>query len=48
MSLFITNLAYSDEGVINASKIGIVVGSLVAGAIGFVILKIKFRGTVKD
>ncbi|AWV96800.1 Na+/H+ antiporter NhaA [Arcticibacterium luteifluviistationis] len=43
MSLFITNLAYTDAGVINASKIGIVVGSIVAGAIGFVILKINFR-----
>jgi NhaA family Na+:H+ antiporter len=43
MSLFITNLAYTDIGVIHATKIGIVVGSIVAGAIGFVILKINFR-----
>lgn len=43
MSLFITNLAYADPGVVNASKIGIVIGSIVAGVIGFVILKINFN-----
>lgn len=43
MSLFITNLAYADVAVINASKIGIVIGSIVAGSIGFIILKINFR-----
>jgi NhaA family Na+:H+ antiporter len=48
MSLFITNLAYTDTGVINASKTGIVVGSLVAGAIGFVILKINFSKLEND
>ncbi len=48
MSLFITNLAYTDMGAINASKIGIVVGSLVAGAIGFVILKINFSKLEND
>jgi NhaA family Na+:H+ antiporter len=42
MSLFITNLAYADSTVINASKIGIVIGSLLAGIIGFVIIKISF------
>jgi NhaA family Na+:H+ antiporter len=42
MSLFISNLAYADPEVINASKIGIVMGSIVAGMIGFVILKINF------
>lgn len=43
MSLFITNLAYTDAEMINASKIGIVIGSIVAGMIGFVILKINFK-----
>ena len=43
MSLFVTNLAYDDASVINASKIGIVIGSLLAGMIGFIILKINFR-----
>jgi NhaA family Na+:H+ antiporter len=42
MSLFISNLAYTDAEVINASKIGIVIGSIIAGTIGFIILKINF------
>lgn len=42
MSLFITNLAYVDAAVINASKIGIVIGSVLAGIIGFIILKSTF------
>tara|TARA_R110001592_G_scaffold23468_3_gene92087 strand:- start:740 stop:2071 length:1332 start_codon:yes stop_codon:yes gene_type:complete len=42
MSLFISNLAYTDAEVINASKIGIVIGSIIAGTIGFIILKIIF------
>jgi NhaA family Na+:H+ antiporter len=45
MSLFITNLAYVEADMINASKIGIVIGSLIAGTIGFVILKINSRNT---
>ncbi|MFT4667478.1 MAG: NhaA family Na+:H+ antiporter [Polaribacter sp.] len=47
MSLFITNLAYMDAEVVNASKIGIVIGSIVAGTIGFVILKINLMKTGK-
>jgi NhaA family Na+:H+ antiporter len=43
MSLFVTNLAYANAEVINASKIGIVIGSLLAGTIGFIFLKINFR-----
>jgi NhaA family Na+:H+ antiporter len=42
MSLFITKLAYTDAEVINASKIGIVIGSIIAGTIGFIVLKINF------
>ncbi|TDD96900.1 Na+/H+ antiporter NhaA [Flavobacterium cellulosilyticum] len=43
MSLFITNLAYADEALINDSKIGIFIGSIIAGSIGFIILKFNFR-----
>jgi len=40
MSIFITNLAYTGQAdVINASKMAILVGSLVAGLIGFAWLK---------
>jgi NhaA family Na+:H+ antiporter len=43
MSLFITNLAYGEAEMINASKIGIILGSIIAAIIGFVILKISFK-----
>ncbi|GGC10569.1 hypothetical protein GCM10011572_35000 [Pseudoduganella buxea] len=43
MSIFITNLAYTGAaGVINASKMAILLGSLVAGTLGF--LWLKFLG----
>jgi len=39
MSLFITNLAFSDQALIDASKIGILLGSLVSGVLGYFLLK---------
>lgn len=40
MSIFITNLAfYFDESLIGEAKLGVLVASVIAGAIGFVILK---------
>jgi NhaA family Na+:H+ antiporter len=45
MSLFVTNLAYADAVLINASKIGIVIGSTIAGTIGFFILKATISKT---
>jgi NhaA family Na+:H+ antiporter len=42
MSIFITNLAYTgDAALINASKIAILLASLLAGALGFVWLKLS-------
>ena len=38
VSLFITELAYADPDVIDAAKIGVLGGSIVAAAIGLVIL----------
>jgi NhaA family Na+:H+ antiporter len=38
MSLFITNLAYTEYGMLQLAKTSILVGSLVAGIVGFVIL----------
>jgi NhaA family Na+:H+ antiporter len=38
MSLFINNLAYTDMNFINSGKIGIIIGSLIAGVFGFLIL----------
>ena len=39
MSLFISNLAFTDGNLLNPAKIGILMGSLVAGILGFIILK---------
>jgi NhaA family Na+:H+ antiporter len=38
MSLFITNLAFTDQGVIDKAKLGVLLGSLVAGGIGYILL----------
>ena len=45
MSIFITLLAYSDEGLINASKMAILAASLLSGIVGLVLLKITLRKT---
>jgi Na+:H+ antiporter, NhaA family len=39
MSMFIASLAYQDAGLLNHAKIGILIGSLVAGVGGYLILK---------
>jgi NhaA family Na+:H+ antiporter len=43
MSMFITSLAYQDAVLLNHAKIGILIGSLVAGTGGYLLL----RGTLK-
>lgn len=43
MSIFITLLAFDDNEVINHSKIAILIASLLAGSIGFVLLQLSFR-----
>ncbi len=40
MSLFITDLAFTDELLINQAKLGILVASLIAGSLGFVLLRL--------
>jgi len=39
MSMFIASLAYQDAGMLNHAKIGILIGSIVAGVGGYLILK---------
>jgi len=39
MSLFIANLAYVEENLVAAAKMGIIIGSLVAGVCGYLILR---------
>jgi NhaA family Na+:H+ antiporter len=41
MSLFITNLAFTDGAVIDEAKLGVLIGSLVSGVIGYVFLSRK-------
>ena len=48
MSIFITLLAFDNEMVINNSKIAILVGSLIAGIIGFVFLKVTLKKEAVD
>ena len=43
MSLFITNLAYSDEAFIAAAKMGVILGSLIAGSLGYMILRMHLK-----
>lgn len=41
MSLFISNLAFVNEELLDISKIGIIIASLISGVVGFILLKIK-------
>jgi NhaA family Na+:H+ antiporter len=43
MSIFITLLAFSENNVVNESKIAIMVGSLIAGTIGYIGLKLTLK-----
>ncbi len=43
MSLFIVNLAYSNQSFIAASKMGVIVGSLIAGILGYVVLRFTLK-----
>lgn len=43
MSLFITNLSFAEQAFIDASKIGILIGSVVAGIAGYFLLKLTLK-----
>jgi NhaA family Na+:H+ antiporter len=43
MSMFISNLAYKDAGLLNHAKIGILIGSLIAGILGYFLLKYTLK-----
>ncbi len=43
MSLFIANLAYGNESLIAASKMGVIMGSLVAGVVGYLVLRFTLK-----
>ena len=48
MSIFITILAFDDIHVINNSKIAILLASIVAGTIGFTMLKKNLKSPIKE
>jgi NhaA family Na+:H+ antiporter len=48
MSIFIALLAFENSEIINYSKIAIIIGSLLAGTIGFIILKSTLKVAVDD
>ena len=43
MSLFIVNLAYTDASFIAASKMGVIIGSLIAGVLGYLVLRFSLK-----
>jgi Na+:H+ antiporter, NhaA family len=45
MSLFITNLAFNSEEIINTAKVGILIASLVSGITGYLVLKFSKNET---
>jgi len=45
MSLFIAGLAFTDDSILNLSKIGILTASLIAGVVGYLILKVALSKT---
>ncbi|MBI9042326.1 Na+/H+ antiporter NhaA [Lutibacter sp.] len=47
MSLFIANLAFNDLTLIAAAKMGIIIGSLIAGVLGYLILRFSLKISVK-
>jgi len=47
MSLFIVNLAYTSENFIVASKMGVIIGSLVAGTLGYLVLRFTLSSEKK-
>ncbi|HPE76083.1 MAG TPA: Na+/H+ antiporter NhaA [Draconibacterium sp.] len=48
MSLFINNLAYTDQAFIDSAKMGILIGSIITGIVGFLVLKAALNGVEKN
>ncbi|MFC4261599.1 Na+/H+ antiporter NhaA [Ferruginibacter yonginensis] len=48
MSVFITLLAFTDEVIINNTKLVILVGSLIAGLLGFCLLKFTLKNNIEE
>jgi NhaA family Na+:H+ antiporter len=48
MSLFINNLAYTDQSFIDSAKMGILIGSIITGIVGYFVLKTALKGVEKN
>ena len=48
MALFINNLAYNEPTLINSAKMGILIGSFIAGSLGYVIIKLALRNSKNE
>lgn len=48
MSLFINNLAFTDQRMIDSAKMGVLIGSLIAGTLGYIVLKVALKGAEKN
>lgn len=44
MSLFINNLAFTDQALIDSAKMGILIGSVITGLVGFLVLRTTLKG----
>jgi len=49
MSIFITNLAFIDNpAFIDSAKVGILIGSLISGLLGYLILRLSSKAIIKN
>jgi NhaA family Na+:H+ antiporter len=48
MSLFINSLAFTDQTLIDSAKMGVLIGSVVAGLISYLVLKAALKGAEKN
>lgn len=48
MSLFINNLAYSDTVLVDSAKMGILIGSLIAGTLGYITIRMTVKPDVNQ
>ena len=48
MSLFINSLAFTEQNLIDSAKMGVLLGSIFAGTLGYLVLKSSLKGVEKE
>jgi NhaA family Na+:H+ antiporter len=48
MSLFIGTLAFDDASLLNGVRLGVLMGSIASGILGFVLLRVFCKGSVEN